>query len=242
MANRSILWKTILAVSLLTLIPNQAATAGIRTDRLSPKQLQMWNSIREIVFAKGRTNRLLHPRLHELWQSVERSGHLIFVELGKDAENASTKAGDMIVEKADPGGVQHIVTIRLFLSTINRAFAEKTLPRGAEQFAPFAGLSRKARYAEVLGHELAHVERLLGDPNYLSLYTELDRELRSYCSSRNNQDGQDRDQEVQKHLERIDSLVNEVETPAVAAEAEIWRELVAREVGRMGVHTGTEMD
>ena len=39
---------------------------GIRTDRLSPKQLREWNSIREIVFAKDRANRLLHPGLHSL--------------------------------------------------------------------------------------------------------------------------------------------------------------------------------
>jgi hypothetical protein len=58
----------------------------------------------------------------------------------------------------------------------------------------------------------------------------------SYCSRRNNQNGQDWDQEAQKQLERIDVLVNEIEKPAVAAEAEIWRELVAGKGGRMGVY------
>jgi hypothetical protein len=129
---------------------------------------------------------------------------------------------------------------RFFLSTINRAFAEKSLPHGAEQFEPFAGLSRKARYAEILGHELARVERLLGDPDYLSLHTELDRELSSYCSRRDNRNGRHLEQEVQKQLERIDFLENEVEKPAVAAEAQIWRELAASEEGgRMGVHTAS---
>ena len=199
--------------------------AGIRTDRLSPRQLRVWNSIREIVFAKDRANHLLHPRLHELWQSVERSGYLIFVELPKREEGAKTKAGDMIIEKVDPGGGRHIINVRLFLSSIDRAFAEKRPPRGVDHFVPFAGLSRKARYAEVLGHELAHVESLLGDPNYLRLYSELDKELSSYTSRRKIQKGQELDQETQKQLERMDFLVNEIEKPAVAAEAEIWREL-----------------
>jgi hypothetical protein len=211
-------------------IPNAAIAApytpgGIRTDRLSPKQLRVWNSIREIVFAKDRADRLLHPRLLGLWQSVESSGYLIFVELLNREEGANTTAGDMIIEKMDPGSGQHIVNVRLFLSTINRAFAEKRLPRAVDRFEPFAGLSRNARYAEVLGHELAHVERLLGDPNYLRLYAELDKELSSYGSRRKIQKGQELDREAKKQLERIDFLVNEVEKPAVAAEAEIWREL-----------------
>lgn len=225
MANRSILWKTALAVSLLTVIPNiHTAQAAIRTDRLSPRQLRVWNSIREIVFAKDRANRLLHPRLYGLWQSAESSGYLIFVGLDKPAENASSTAGDMVIEEVYPGGGQHIVSVRLFLSTINQAFA----PRSVERFAPFAGLSRKARYAEVLGHELAHVETILGDPDYLSLYTVLDKEMISYCSKRKSQNGQDWDQDAQRQLERIDFLVKEIEKPAVAAEAEIWRELVLK--------------
>ncbi len=211
-------------------------SGGIRTDRLSQKQLRVWNSIREIVFAKDRANRLLHPRLHGLWQSAERSGHLIFVELDKCVGNSSTKAGDMVIDKVDPAGRQHVVSVRLFLSTINRAFAEKGLP---EQFEPFAGLNRKARYAEVLGHELAHIERLLRDPNYLRLYTELGRELSSFCSRRNVRKGQDLDQEEQKRLERIDMLVNEMERPVVAAEAEIWRELAASEGRNMSVNTAS---
>jgi hypothetical protein len=218
----------ILAVSLLTVVPNvEAASAAIRTDRLSPGQLRVWNSIRDLVFAKDGSGRLLHPRLHELWESVESSGHLVFIELGKQAENASTKAGDMAIEKVDSGDGRHIITVRLFLSTINRAYVEKIQPLEAEQFTPFAGLSRKARYAEVLGHELAHIERLLADPNYLGLYSELDRELSSYRSGRNNRNGQNSTQEAQKHLERIELLENAVEKPAVAAEVEIWRELKA---------------
>jgi hypothetical protein len=234
MANRSIFCKTAIATSLLTVILNtHTAQAAIRTDRLSPGQLRVWNSIKEIVFEKDSCELLLHPRLHELWQAAENSDHLIFVELGKHAKDAPTKAGEMTIEKADPVGAQHIIIVHLFLSTINRAFADNGLPQGADQFAPLAGLNRKARYAEVLGHELAHVERVLHDADYLGLYTELDRELASYSSICKSHHG--RAQGAQKQLERIDSLVSEIEGPALAAEAEIWRELVSGKGGSNGV-------
>ncbi len=183
------------------------------------------------MFARDGADRLLHPRLHELWQSMESSSHLIFIEIGKQAKNASTKAGEMIIERVDPSGGQHTVNVQLFLSTVDRAFAEKRLPQGAEPFWPFAELFGSSRYAEVLGHELAHVERVFADPNYLRLYMEIDRELSSYCSRRKIRKGQVLDQEEQKHLQRIDFSVNEVEKPAAAAEAEIWRELIASEEG-----------
>ncbi len=124
MAHRSILSRMIFAVSLLTVTPEIPETlAAIRTDRLSPHQVRVWNLIREIVFVKNGANRLLHRRLQELWQSAEGSGHLIFVELGKHAKNAPSKTGEMVLEKVDHGGDKHIVSVRLFLSTINRAFA-----------------------------------------------------------------------------------------------------------------------
>jgi hypothetical protein len=228
MANRSIFWRTTLAVLLLTVTSNlPAARAAIRTDRLSPRQARVWNSIREIVFAENSSNQLLHPGLHGLLQSMESSNHLIFIEIGKQAKNASTKAGEMVIEKVDPIGNQHIITVQLFLSTINRASTGKGLPRGAEQFSPMAGLVGSSRYAEVLGHELAHVERVLRDPEYLRLYIELDKELASYCSALNGRYSQGLDQEAQIHLQRIDSLVDKIEKPVVAAEAEIWRELAA---------------
>jgi hypothetical protein len=230
MANRSILPKMILAVSLLTVTAELPETlAAIRTDRLSPQQVRVWNSIREIVFARDGANRSRHPKLQELWQSAEARADLIFVELGKCAKDATSKAGEMVLDRGDRGGGQHILCVRLFLSTINRASAVRRPPRGVEQFEPFAGLGRKARYAEVLGHELAHVERVLTDPNYLRLYTELDRELSSYGSGRNIRKGQYLDQDEQKQLVRIDILVDEIERPVLAAEAEIWRELVNRE-------------
>jgi hypothetical protein len=95
MANRSILAAAILALAYLTMIPSASgqqgvsgakrddatASDGIRTDRLSSKQLQTWRSIEQVIQAVDRTGRPLHPRLFSLWRWAQTSGHPIIVEL-----------------------------------------------------------------------------------------------------------------------------------------------------------------
>ncbi len=201
------------------------AATGIRTDRLSPRQLRAWNAIREIAFARDRLGRLLHPRLGELWQSVETSGHQVFIEFPGGVKMLSSKAGEFAIEKLDPSGRPHVVKIMLFLSTIDRAFAGKDVPRSAS-FAPLAGLGRKARYAEILGHELSHVAALFSDPGYLRLLTERDREVSELSVLRSGLNDSTSVQEIQKHAERVELLVRELEKSAVAAEVEIWHELL----------------
>lgn len=41
-----------------------AATTGIRTDRLSRRQLRTWRKIERIVFARDAAGGPLHPTLH----------------------------------------------------------------------------------------------------------------------------------------------------------------------------------
>ena len=103
-----------------------------------------------------------------------------------------------------------VVLVRLNLGMIDRALASER-SRRADDFIPFAGLSKKQRYAEVLGHELAHVVRLLTRPDYLSLYQE-----RQALADRRSQD-----------VQCIGRLTSSIEKPAEAAEIEIWRELAA---------------
>jgi hypothetical protein len=95
MAIRSNLAAAILALTSMTMIPNtfgqqaisdatgadSTASDGIRTDRLSPKQLQTWRSIEQVIQAVDRTGRPLHPRLFSLWRWAQTSGHPIIVEL-----------------------------------------------------------------------------------------------------------------------------------------------------------------
>lgn len=188
------------------------APTGIRTDRLSAKHLHVWNSVREIVIAKDRAGRLLHPRLYELWQAVEKSGHQVFIEFPGGVKKSSCKAGEFVIEKLDPSGRPHVVSIMLFLPTIDRAFAGKDVP-GSASFAPFAGLGRKERYVETLGHEMAHGAALFRDPGYLRLITERDREVGELSVLRSRLNDPTSDQEMQKRAEKLRLIVRELKSP-----------------------------
>ncbi len=95
MATRSILATATMALATLTMIPEgfgqevqigakrEGATAsdGIRTERLTARQLQTWRSIERIVQAVDGSGRPLHPRLFGLWQWAQTSSQVIYVEL-----------------------------------------------------------------------------------------------------------------------------------------------------------------
>ncbi len=100
--------------------------------------------------------------------------------------------------------------IRLNLGMIDRALVSE-LSRRDDGFVPLAGLSKIERYAEVLGHELAHVAELLTNSDYRSLY--LQRQALADARS----------QDVQA-IQRLSSLI---EGPAEAAEVKVWGELTA---------------
>ena len=80
-----------------------------------------------------------------------------------------------------PNGARHVAKIRLNLDTIRKAYVAKKA-RLANGLIPFAGLSTTERYAEVLGHELAHAVGILLDQDYFQLYQELEREVAEYES------------------------------------------------------------
>ena len=195
---------------------------GVRTDRLSPRQLQNWKKIQGIVSARDAAGRLLHPKLEELWRQVESSGHRIFVELR--APTTDARAGKFIVEKIDPAGKCHTFCIHLYLSIIDRADTSEWA-RWADGFLPFEKLDREKRYAEVLGHELAHAVHTIQDPCYAALIWEQDG-LRSELLERNRKERKVVfDSENMLRMRRLDFLAEQVEAPANAAEIDIWREL-----------------
>ena len=125
----------------------------IVTDGMSRKHLDVWESIVDIVMAQDKSGKYLHPTLQGLYHQAQTSGSVIRVELSEE-ESLST-AGRFIIEKLDPHGLRHVATIRLNLKTIQMAYVAKKT-RLANGLIPFAGLGTKERYAEVLGHELAH--------------------------------------------------------------------------------------
>jgi len=196
--------------------------SGIRTDRLSERQLRTWRKIERIVFARDSAGRYLHPALERLWRQVESSGHPVFIELHPSVGTA--RAGRVVVEGAGPDGKNRALAIQLHTSTIDKADTSKWARR-PDGFIPFEKLERVMRYAEVLGHELAHAAQILQDPGYAALTEELVRLLAESAACTRQAGKVVFDGENERRLRRLAFLDQLVEPPAIAAEIEIWREL-----------------
>ena len=240
MANRSILAAAILVLAGLTMIPSmfgqQALTGatrddattsdGIRIDRLSPKQLQTWRSIEQIIQAVDRAGRPLHPRLFGLWRWAQGCGHAIYVEIVDEKNPSTYHAGFLTVQAPNGDTSRSIAVIQLYSWVIEKASVQKEVQR-PDGFIPFAGLGRLERYAQVFGHELAHAELQLEDAAYDRLCRDLEAERGLFLSSRQqNLKASAYDQTAKDRLTRIRSLTEQIEKPAQSAEVEIWRELL----------------
>jgi hypothetical protein len=199
----------------------QVKIAGILTDRLTRSDLRIWNSIRDIVFAKDKSGRIKHPKLLGLWNEAERSGHAIIIELSHDL--SFSRAGLFRIETVDPTGQRHVASILLNLTTIDQTYVRKNIQR-ADPWVPFTGLENKERYAEVLGHELAHAVKAFQDAGYLQLHLEMARET---AGLRYGPGGLENAAGEEERLARIAQLSRMIEEPAEAMEMAIWLELSA---------------
>ncbi len=182
---------------------------GIQTDRLTKRQLKAWASILEVVLAKDGEGRPERPTLYELYHQADAGGYEIQIEISTQRATLCA-VGFCRIELHSDGAPKKVVLIRLNLGMIDRAISSERTRR-ADRFIPFAGLKKKERYAEVLGHELAHVVRLLTNPDYRDLYRE--RQAMADAGS--------------EDIQAIGRLTQLIEKPAEAAEADIWRELKA---------------
>ncbi len=240
MANRSIPATGILAAFSLSMIPglfgnevasgatrgDADASTGILTDRLTQKQLQTWRSIEQIVQAVDRGGRPIHPRLQSLWQWARTSGHTIYIEMPTEIGPYAYTAGLSTVQPPKGKETARIAVIRLWCSVINRATVLDKYRR-PDGLLPFDRLGKLERFAEVLGHELAHTALQLEDPVYARLCRELEMEVAAFLSSRRQAaKGSLYDQSLKDRMSRIESLTEQIEKPAQAAEAQIWRELL----------------
>jgi hypothetical protein len=190
-----------------TLTPGE--TTGIQTDRLTKSQLKAWASILEVVLAKDGEGRPVCPTLHELYHQADTGSYEVQIEISTQRATLCA-AGVCRIELRSEGVPKEVILIRLNLGMIDRAVASE-LTRRADGFIPFAGLTKKQRYAEVLGHELAHVVRLLTDLRYRGLYRE-----RQALADTGSED-----------IQAIRRLTRLIEQTAEAAEVEIWSELAA---------------
>jgi hypothetical protein len=202
---------------------NARSSAGLRTDRLSGKDLKKWKRLVEIVMAEDLEGRPSHPTLRRLWDTVDASGHTIFIEM---PDTKSYFAGRFEVTTADPEGRAHVGVILLNLRAIDRASTGPAAVR-ADGFTPFKGLDKIERYAEVLGHELAHAVWHLSSPDQARLAQQLQGRMEEQVRTLQTAwSGENRGADPARPSS-LDRLAAELEVPAEAAERTIWEELRA---------------
>jgi hypothetical protein len=213
---------------------NGATARNIITDRLSGKDLRRWEAIKRIVFAEDFEGQPLHPTLRGLWDRLERSGHIIYIEMRGMGRAISNTAGVFHIERFDPEGQMHVAIIRLYPETIDRAYVGPTA-NGPEGFIPFQGLSREERYAEVFGHEMAHAVHILSDLARARLVKEVVQETNELFLSYGRRYGYENiEPELQRRIDIRDALLKELEEPADAAEMRVWREILWSREARKG--------
>jgi hypothetical protein len=204
---------------------NGAAVTNIITDRLTSKDLRRWETIKRIVFAKDIEGQPLHPTLRGLWDRLERSGHIIYIEMRGTGGAISNTAGLFQIERLDPEGLKSVAVIRLYPETIDRAYVGPATD-GPEGFIPFQGLNKEERYAETLGHELAHAVHILSDPARARMVKEVVQETNELFLSYGRRYGYEHiGPDMRRRLSVRDALLKELEQPAEAAERLIWKEI-----------------
>jgi hypothetical protein len=203
-----------------------SASGGIRAERLSRKELKTWNSVVAIVMAEGPGGQPLYPTLRSLWDSVATSGHTVYVEMRNRSAPPSYLAGRFAITRVDPEGKAHEAILILNFRAVDNVSTGPTARR-ANGFIPLAGLGRKERYAELLGHELAHAAWSLADVERARLaarlHDEMEQHVRMLIAAR----APGRRAEIAQHVAELERHGRVLEEPAEAAEALIWEELRA---------------
>lgn len=202
-----------------------AEFSGLITSRLSLKELERWKAIERLVFAEDSNQQPLHPTLRNLWEWVETSGHAIFVEIARSTKTSTCTAGSFVIERFDPKGEKHVAVINLNLSNIDLAYVGPDAARD-NGFVPFEGLSKEERYAEVLGHELAHAVDILTSLERARKVEEtVEKTNEVLLSRRPYRKDNSLSPEMNRLLSRRDALLKDLEKKAEEMERVVWREL-----------------
>jgi hypothetical protein len=147
----------------------------------------------------------------------------VYIEFSAKKRSFSAIGGLFHIERFDPRGIRHGAVIRLYLNTIDLAHIGPGAAR-PDGFIPFAKLSRDERYAEVLGHEMAHAVWILSDLNRAYLVKEVIQKTNEIFLARRFQVSIDQD--LDQRLMQRDLLLAELEAQAEAVELIIWLELI----------------
>lgn len=207
--------------------PRRVQATGILTDRLSKRNLQKWQAIERIVMATDAQGQPLHPTLRGLYEWAETSGHAIYVEMPSPQRAATCTAGSFMLEHFDPRGERHVGVLKLYLNNIDSAYVGTKVAR-ENGFVPFDGLKREWRYAEVLGHELAHAAYILTNRSRAALVEELVENTNEMLLTQARSTLlRPLGQELWQRLTQRDELLKELEDQAESMEEAVWRELSA---------------
>jgi hypothetical protein len=201
---------------------------GFVLDRLSHRQREQWRSIERLVHAAGRSGAPLFPTLRGLWEWAAHGGPAIYIELSSADCAAKSLAGKFVLAGLEPHGTPLVGVIRLCLANIDRSPARGRRTH-ANGFVPFAGLGRKERYAEVLGHELAHAASDFASPERARTIGErVDGVSAQFVSHRAAHGNEVVDPALRQRIEERDALLVDLEAQADAIEWLVWRELARR--------------
>src|SRR5262249_9197248 len=135
-------------------------------------------------------------------------------------------AGRFAVTKVDPTGRCHEAVLVLNLRSIDRVSTQRPAAR-PDGFVPFKDLRRFERYAELLGHELAHAVWHLADQDRARIghWLEAEREERARQLVEAGVEGPE--ESLRARLAELDALARDLERPAEEAEKAVWKELRA---------------
>ncbi len=198
---------------------------GLLTTQLSDKDRVRWKAIEQLVWANAKTGEPLHPILRDLWRWADTSGHIIQVELIDAKAIQSSLAGSFHIERFDPTGRCHVTSLKLYLSNIDQAVVGPQVAR-ANGFIPFTGLRKEDRYAEVLGHELAHVKYVLNNAMRAWMVHELVEATNEILLLRaRTTPAALSSPEMKQRLNQRDELLRELEAQAETIEEGVWHEL-----------------
>lgn len=199
---------------------------GLVTSRLSTREFVKWREIERIVFAEDEDLQPLHPTLRNLWQWIETSGHTVYVEIIQLRGPATCTAGHFQIERFDPVGEHHIAVIKLNISSINQAYVGARTKRN-NGFIPFLGLDKQERYAEVLGHELAHAIHILTSLERARRVEEVIQQTNATLLFQLRQGRGRLADDLIRRLAGRDDLLGELEEQAEDMERIVWEELTA---------------
>ena len=215
------------------IVSSLAKPTGLITTRLSSKELEKWKAIEHVVFAEDTNYQPMHPTLVGLWEWVETSGHTVYVEFSRPGSVSTCTAGNFSIEQFDPQGERHVAVIQLSLININQAYVGPDTRRG-DGLVPFLGLDREERYAEVLGHELAHAVHILTNLERARRVEEDIQQTNQMLLSQHRRfTGLGLALDMKRRLFKRDAFLRELEYQAEAMEKTVWGELTARRPERV---------